>query len=81
MKIKANISRYLEHVEDQERVKTPRITPVFYMNCDKKVSFETIRNASIETLNGLCIDYRARQIRKSIKSQTSDFQGIQWFKS
>lgn len=72
---------YIFVYEDQERVKTPRITPVFYMNGDKKVSFETIKNASIETLNGLCIDYRARQIRKSIKSQTTDCLGIQWFKS
>jgi group I intron endonuclease len=72
---------YIFVYEEQERVKTPRITPVFYMKDDQKVSFENIKHASISTLNGLCVDYRARQIRKSIKSQLPDPQGIQWFKS
>ena len=72
---------YIFVYEDQERVKTPRITPVFYMKDDQKVSFENIKNAAISTLNELCVDYRARQIRKSIKSQLPDPQGIQWFKS
>jgi group I intron endonuclease len=72
---------YIFVYEDQERVKTPRIKSVFYMKDDQKVSFENIKNASISTLNGLCVDYRARQIRKSITSQLPDPQGIQWFKS
>lgn len=72
---------YIFVYEDQERVKTQRITPVFYMKDGQKVSFENIKNAAISTLNGLCVDYRARQIRKSIKSQLPDPQGIQWSKS
>lgn len=51
------------------------------MNYNKQITFETTKDAARATLNGLCVDYRSIQIRKSIRANLPDSRGIQWFKS
>jgi len=73
-----------EYADPVLREKQPQRNPksyVFYIKNDEKIIFQSISDASRETIGKYSLYGRRKQITTSINTKNPDVQGIQWYKS